>query len=105
MKWLWIPIGCVALVVPVLVLAGQGRGFDGVVGSIESQYHTRATCIPLMGIVSLVARGATHGGVGGLHVAEFEHFSGPLDVDAVNRMVEKKLGHGWERMVRESSRM
>lgn len=104
MKWLWIPIGCAALVVPVLLLAGQGRGFDGVVGSIESQYHTRATCIPLMGVVSLVARGATQGGVGDLHVAEFEHFSGPVDGDAMNSIVEKKLGHGWERMVRESNR-
>lgn len=104
MRWLWIPICCVALVVPVLVLAGQGRGFDGVVGSIESQYHTRATCIPLMGIVSLVARGATQGGVGDLHVAEFKRFSGPVDGDAMNTMIEKKLGRGWERMVRESSR-
>ena len=104
MCWLWLPLCGAALVIPVLVLAGEGRGFDGVVGSIQSQYHARATYIPLMGIVSLVARGATQGGVGGIHVAEFEHFSGPVDVDAMNRMVEKKLGHGWERIVRESSR-
>ena len=74
MRRLWlIPIGFVALLVPVAVLAGSGEGgFDGVVHSIESRYHVRATRIPFMGLVSLVSRKATHGGVGGLHVAEFD---------------------------------
>ena len=57
-------------------LAGGGEGgFDAVVISIESQYHVQATHIPFMGFVSLVAGKATHDGVSGLHMAEFDSFT------------------------------
>ena len=102
--WLWIPICCVALLVPVIVLAGSGSGFDGVVNSIESRYHVQATHIPFMGLASLIAYRATNGGVNDVHVAEFDHFSQPVDGEELNRIVEKKLGQGWERMIRETSR-
>ena len=105
MKHFWIvPVVFVALLIPVAVLAGGGNGFDDVVSSIESRYHVRATRIPFMGLVSMVARRATHDGVGGVHVAEIENFSAPVDGDELNRMVEEKLGAGWERMIRETSR-
>jgi hypothetical protein len=106
MRRLWlILICCVALLVPVAVRAGSGEGgFDGVVDSIASVYHVQATRIPFLGLASLIARHATHGGVSSLHVAEFESFSGPVDGDELNRMVAEKLGSGWERMIRETSR-
>jgi hypothetical protein len=106
MKRLWlISVGAVALLVPVVALAGGGEGgFDGVVRSIESRYHVRATRIPFMGLVSAISRQTTHDGVSGLHVAEFDSFSGPVDGEELNRMVEAKLGPGWERMIRETSR-
>jgi hypothetical protein len=106
MKRLWlIPIGFVALAVPVAVLAGSGgSGFDGVVHSIESRYHVKATRIPLLGLVSLVSRKATHGGVTNLHVAEIESFTEPVDGEELNQMVEQKLGPGWERIIRETSK-
>jgi hypothetical protein len=106
MRRLWlIPIGLVVLLVPIAVLASGGDGgFDGVVRSIEGRYHVRATHIPFLGLISLVSRKATHGGVGGLHVAEFESFTEPVDGDELNRMVEEKLGSGWERIIRETSR-
>lgn len=104
-RYLWVLICFVALLVPVAVLAGSGEGgFDGVVSSIESRYHVRATRIPFLGVISLISQGATHDGVRGLHVAEFEHFRGPVDGEELNRMVEEKLGAGWERMIRETSR-
>ena len=56
-----------------------------------------------MGLASLVAGAATHGGVGGIHVAEFEHFDAAVDGEELNRMVEEKLGQGWERMIRETN--
>ena len=94
-----------ALLVPAAVLArGAEGGFDGVVHSIESKYHVRATRIPFMGLVSAIARGATKDGVGGLRMAEFDSFTAPVDGDELNRMVEEKLGAGWERMIRETSR-
>jgi hypothetical protein len=106
MKRLWlIPIGCVVLLVPAVVLAGSGAsGFDGVVSSIESRYHVRATRIPFMGLISLASRKATHNGVSNLRVAEIESFPETVDGDELNRMVEEKLGSGWERMIRETSR-
>jgi len=103
-RLLWIPLCCIALLIPAAVLAGSGDGFDGVVGSIETRYQAHAVRIPLMGLVSLIAGGATHGGVGRLHIAEFEHFSGPVDGDELNRMVKEKLGSGWARIIRETSR-
>jgi hypothetical protein len=93
------------LLIPVVVLAGNGEGgFDGVVRSIENRYHAHATRIPFLGLISLVSRKATHEGVGDLHVAEFDNFSAPVDGDELNRMVEEKLGQGWERIIRETSR-
>ncbi len=104
-RYLWVLICFVALLVPVAVLAGSGEGgFDGVVSSIENRYHVRATRIPFLGVISLISQRATHDGVRGLHVAEFEHFSGPVDGEELNRMVEEKLGAGWERIIRETSR-
>jgi hypothetical protein len=106
MKRLWlIPIGFVALAVPVAVLAGSGEsGFDGVVHSIESRYHVKATRIPFVGLISLVSRRATHGGVSAMHVAEIESFTEPVDGEQLNQMVEEKLGPGWERIIRETSK-
>lgn len=105
----FIPLGCalllVAIVVPWIARASSGEGgFDGVVDSLESRYHAHATRIPFLWLASMVAGGATHGGVGAVHVAEFEHFSGPVDGDELNRMVEEKLGDGWQRMIRETTR-
>lgn len=100
-----IPIVLIVLIVPGAVLAGSGEGgFDGVVHSIETRYHVHATRIPFLGVISLVSRKATHGGVGGLHLAEFESFSEKVDGDELNQLVEEKLGTGWERIIRETSR-
>jgi len=106
MKRFWIvPMAFFALLIPVAVLAGGAEGgFDGVVRSIESRYHVRATRIPFMGLIGLISRKATHEGVSDLHVAEFDSFIGPVDGDELNRMVEDKLGAGWERVIRETSR-
>jgi hypothetical protein len=106
MNRLWlIPIGLLALAVPVAVMAGSGEsGFNGVVHSIESRYHVRATRIPFVGLISLVSRKATHGGVSSLHVAEIESFREPVDGEGLNQMVEEKLGPGWERIIRETSK-
>ncbi len=102
--WLWVPLCFIALLIPVVVLAGGGSGFNGVVNSIESRYHVRATQIPFMGLASLIANRATEGGVDNVHVAEFKDFSKPVDGEELNRIAEKKLGPGWERMIRETSR-
>ncbi|HUN85780.1 MAG TPA: hypothetical protein VMU48_15480 [Terracidiphilus sp.] len=100
-----IPVCFVALLVPVVVPAGGSQGgFDAVVNSIEARYHVSATRIPFLGIVNLVADRATQKGAGDVHVAEFDHFSAAVDGRELNQLVEDKLGPGWERMIRETSR-
>jgi hypothetical protein len=95
----------VAVLVPWVVrAAGAEGGFEGVVGSIERQYHVRATRIPLMGLIGFIAGGATHGGVGRVRIAEFEHFTEPADGEVLNRIVEEKLGEGWSRIIRDTCR-
>ena len=104
-RLLLIPVCFVALLVPVAVLAGGSEnGFDGVVRDIETKYHVRATRIPFLGLISFVSRKATNGGVSNLHIAEFEYFSPVMDGEELNQMVETKLGEGWERIIRETSR-
>ena len=107
MKQLWlIPCLMVSLFIPAAVLAaGSGEGgFDSVVQSIEARYHVHANRIPFLGLVSFLARKSTQGGVSSLHVAEIEDFRESVDDEELNRMVEEKLGSGWEKMIRETSR-
>src|ERR1700685_2716585 len=104
-RLLWIPICFVALLIPVVVLAGGGQGgFDGVVNSLETRYNAHATRIPFLGLLSLISHKATHGGVGSLHVAEFDNFTADVDGSELNQIVEEKLGSGWERILRETNR-
>ena len=104
-RFILIPLAILALAIPAAVLAGSGQtGFNGVVNSIESRYHVHATRIPFMGLISLVSNKATHGGVGSLHVAEFDSFTEQVDGNELNSIVEEKLGQGWERMIRETSK-
>lgn len=102
--WIWLPLCTAVTVVSLIAMAPKRPGFDGVINSIESRYHVHATQIPMMGLVSVMALGATHGGVGDVHVAQFEHFSRTVDGDELNRMVEERLGGGWDRMIRETGR-
>jgi len=105
-----VPLGIAAIMTPAILLAASGsrEGFDAVVESIEGRYHAHATRIPFMGLISLVAGGATHGGVRGLHVAEFENFRHapdvPVDGQEFNALIEAHMGRGWQRMIRETSR-
>jgi hypothetical protein len=88
-----------------VLAAGDGEGgFDGVIHSIEGRYHVHATRIPFLGLISFIARKSTQDGVRSLHIAEIEDFREAVDGEELNRMVEEKLGSGWERMIRETSR-
>ena len=102
---LLVAAGLAAVMTPMILLAaGGGGGFDSVVHGIESRYHTHASRIPFMGLVSGIAGIATHGGVRGLHVAEIEHLDSPVDGAELNALVEERVGKGWQRMIRETSR-
>jgi hypothetical protein len=99
-----IAICAIILTIPVAVMAGGGGGFDGVVTTLEHRYHAHATRIPFVGLISLVAHKATSGGVSGLHVAEFDDFNEQVDGDELDNLVAEKLGEGWQRMIRDTSK-
>ena len=101
-----LPVGLAAVMTPMILLAagGGGTGFDAVVHGIESRYGVRATRIPFMGLISGIAGISTHGGVRGLHVAEIEHLHGAVDGAEFNALVEERVGKGWQRMIRETSK-
>lgn len=98
-------IGFVALAVPVVVLAsGAQGGFDSVVNAIEMRYHVHAQQIPFLGLISFLSHKASEGGVSGVHVAEIDNFHADVDGEELNHIVEQKMGAGWERVIRETSR-
>ncbi len=102
-----LPVSIAVLMTPAILLAASGSnggGFDSVVRGIESRYHVHANRIPFMGLISGIAGMATHGGVHGLHVATVEEFHGPVDGTEFNALVEQRVGPGWQRMIRETSR-
>jgi hypothetical protein len=103
---LMVPVSLAAVMTPMIMLAagGSGTGFDAVVHGIESHYGVRATRIPFMGLISGIAGISTHGGVRGLHVAEIAHLEGPVDGAEFNSLVEERVGKGWQRMIRETSK-
>ena len=39
-----------------------------------------------------------------MHVAEIEDFNADVDGEELNKLVSEKLGAGWERVIRETSR-
>ena len=107
MNKLWLtPCLIGALCIPPAVMAAGGGevGFEVVIHSIEGRYHVHANRIPFLSLVSFIARKSTNGGVSSLHAAEIEDFRESVDGDELNRMIEEKLGAGWERMIRETSR-
>lgn len=104
-RFILFPICFVALAVPVVVLANGVQGnFDSVVNTIESRYHVHAQRIPFLGFISFVSHRASGASAGGLHVAEIEDFHANVDGDELNNLVTEKLGMGWERVIRETSR-
>jgi len=84
-----------------LAFAGGGNEFRGIVHSIEHTYGVHHMRIPLLGFALLLARPA---GVHGLHLAVFEGFHSPNDVEELRRTVESSLGPGWYPFVRVHSK-
>ena len=80
---------------------GRDRNFRGVVNAIEHTYGVHHLRIPLLRFAMFFALPE---GVSGLHLAVFEGFDTPADMDEVRRVVENSLGEGWYPFVRVRSR-
>lgn len=86
----------------IVMAAGKPAGFNGVVHSVESRYHVHASRIPFMGLASVIARKATHGGVSHVQIATIEDFTQTIDGGELSALTEANIGPGWSRMVRET---
>ena len=97
----------VALGVALLVAQGvwaserNTDGFDALVKGLSAHYAVHPKTIPMMWMVSLGARGFTHGSVKGLRVVEFENFAANDDTAGFDETVRSSLGEDWSRMVRD----
>ncbi|HEX3967925.1 MAG TPA: hypothetical protein VHW70_08175 [Edaphobacter sp.] len=93
----------VALLVAQRVRASEQNtdGFDALVKGLSTHYALHPKTIPMMWMVSLGARGFTHGGVRGLHVVEFENFARKDDTAGFDETVRSSLDESWSQMVRE----
>jgi hypothetical protein len=80
------------------------RGFDGLVSGIEQSYDAHATRVPIMSLASLCARVATHGGVKGLRVVEFDNIKISPGLPDLTSLVHRSLGPEWEPFVQERDR-
>lgn len=104
-RFILFPICFVALAVPVMVLASGAEGsFNSVVNTIETRYHVHAERIPFLGFISFISRRASDHQASGVHVAEIDDFHAKVDGEELNNLVSEKLGAGWERVIRETSR-
>jgi hypothetical protein len=75
--------------------------FDGLVSDVAHRYDAHATRIPMMSLVSLCARFATHGGVKGLRIVEFDDVKAALDVPELTTLVRSHLGPEWQPFINE----
>ena len=103
--FLLVVIGVVLLVVQgVDASERSGDSFDALVKGLSAHYSMQPKSIPMMWVVSLCAHGATHGGVKGMKVIEFESFTGASDAAEFDAAVRSNLGEDWSEMVREWQR-
>ena len=92
------------LVGATLYCFAADRGFDGLLSEVEHRYDAHATRVPMMSFVSLCARFATHGGVKGLRVVEFDDVKATVDVSELTSLVRNHLGPEWQPFIREHGR-
>jgi hypothetical protein len=95
------PIALLLLVSATVYSFAADRDFDGLVSEVSHRYDAHATRIPMMSFVSLCARFATHGGVKGLRIAEFDDMKATLDVSELSSLVRNHLGPEWQPFINE----
>ena len=92
------------LLVPFLLFAAgcsaASHDIDSVVSGVEQRYSIRAHQVPMMGLIGFCARMYTHGGVQGMHIAEFEDLQHADPVELFS-LVQSRLGGDWQPIVKE----
>jgi hypothetical protein len=97
----------VALGVALLIAQGvhasetNSNSFDALVRSLSTRYAVQQKSVPMMWMVSLCARGMTHGGVRGMRVVQLDSSHEMQDRAEFEETVSSKLGEDWSRAIRQ----
>jgi hypothetical protein len=97
----------VALGVALLIAQGvhaserNTDSFDALVKSLSTHYAVQPKSVPMMWMVSLCARGMTHGGVRGMKVVQLNSSHEMQNHEGFDEIVGAKLGEDWSRAVRQ----
>lgn len=92
---MWAVLFCVAASRPVMA-----QGADAIGRAIEQQYHVHGEHAPMLGMVNVMMHGFGAHGLKLKTVVDLEGFAGPVDVSAMEQLVEAHAGAGWDRIVR-----
>lgn len=76
-------------------------GFDALVNALSARYSVQPKPVPMMWMVSLCARGLTHGGVRGMRVIQLDSSREIQDHAGFDEMVSSELGEDWSRTIRQ----
>lgn len=90
----------VASLLSVEGCSAANHDVDAVVTGVEQRYSIRAHQVPMMGLIGFCARMYSHGGVKGMHIAEFEHLQQANPVELFS-LVQARLGGEWQPIVKE----
>jgi hypothetical protein len=91
------------VIVPITARAAANPDFETVVSAVEHRYSAHAERVPMMGLVSLCAHFASHGGVKGVKIAEFDNLPAAPDSHELQDLVSNTLGGSWQRFVADRS--
>lgn len=111
----WMAAGLAGVMVAAMVLAAtpQGavlaasedeRAFHELQQALEARWGGHAQHIPMQWLVSSAAGVYTHGGVSRMHIAEIDDLPKRIDGADLEAMATARMGAGWQRIVRETSR-
>lgn len=97
-----------AVIAAVLITASPSWGadfdFNQLVSNIENRYQVRHQHIPLIGFASFCTHLYTHGGVRGLHLADFEDIGSRIPSEDFDSFIRGQLGETWSVIVRSHAK-
>ncbi len=111
--WMTAGLGGVMVAAMVLAATPQGavlaasedeRAFHALQHALEARWGGQVQHIPMQWLMSGVAGLYTHGGVSRMRIAEIDHLPSRIDGADLEAMATAKMGAGWQRIVRETSR-
>jgi hypothetical protein len=88
----------------VLAASEDERAFHQLQRALEMRWGGHVQHIPMQWLVSGMAGAYTHGGVSRMRIAEMDELPKRIDGAELETMATARMGAGWQRIVRETSR-